>query len=192
VQDDSSQLAGLAFAPPSEALVLDACAGRGTKTGQIRQQWPAVRVVAMDLSRKRLSALGGKACRVRGDALKNPFKKGSFDSILLDAPCSSLGIIRKHPEIKWRRSEGDIAAFGNQQLGMIRSLHEGLRQGGHLVYSVCSFEPEETTDVIENIRKEGLFGLERPLPMLMHDPYFLSLPHVSGMDGFFIARLRKL
>jgi 16S rRNA (cytosine967-C5)-methyltransferase len=192
VQDESSQMAGLALALRPHTLVLDACAGRGTKTAQIREQWPSCRVAAMDLSGRRLAGLRGATCRVQGDVLKNPFKKGRLDSILLDAPCSSLGIIRKHPEIKWRRGERDVSAFGDLQGEMIRSLHGGLREGGHLVYSVCSFEPEETTDVIEKVRKEGLFGLERPLPMLLHDEYFLSLPHVSGMDGFFIARLRKL
>ena len=132
------------------------------------------------------------ACAVGGDALKNPFKRGAVDSILLDAPCSSLGIIRKHPEIKWRRREQDVAAFGGVQREMIRSLGESLRRGGHLVYSVCSFEPEETTEVVEQVLSEGSFAREKALPGLIPDDYFLSLPHVSGMDGFFIARLRKL
>ena len=68
-----------------------------------------------------------------------------------------------------------------------------LREGGRLVYSVCSFEPEETTDVVEKVKKTGLFALEAPLARARSsDGYFLSLPHVSGMDGFFIAGLRKL
>jgi 16S rRNA (cytosine967-C5)-methyltransferase len=77
---------------------------------------------------------------------------------------------------------------------MITSLGENLRQGGRLVYSVCSFEPEETTDLVEMVKKTGLFALDAPLPLPLpgHDGYFLSLPHVSGMDGFFIAGLKKL
>ena len=66
-----------------------------------------------------------------------------------------------------------------------------LKEGGRLVYSVCSFEPEETTDVMEKVIKEGLFAPEPPLPEISGETYFVSLPHVSGMDGFFIARLRK-
>lgn len=192
VQDEASQMAGLAVRPPPGGLVLDACAGQGTKTDQIREEWPEARVVAMDRDARKLRDVRGTTCLVQGDALKNPFKEGLFDSILLDAPCSSLGIMRKHPEIKWRRTEPDISTFGEAQAEMIRSLREGLREGGHLIYSVCSFEPEETTGVMEKVTREGLFAPEPPLPMLSKDVYFLSLPHVSGMDGFFIARLRKV
>jgi 16S rRNA (cytosine967-C5)-methyltransferase len=191
VQDEASQLAGLAVAPRPGDLLLDACAGQGTKTDQIIESWPQTHVLAMDKDGTKLRNIAGTACRVRGDILRSPFKKGGFDSILLDAPCSSLGIIRKHPEIKWRRAERDIAAFGAVQADMLRSAHGVLKEGGRLVYSVCSFEPEETTDVMEKVIKEGLFTPEPPLPAIGGDTYFLSLPHLSGMDGFFIARLRK-
>ena len=192
VQDEASQMAGLAVAPSGSDLILDACAGQGTKTEQIKEEWPGARVVAMDLEGKKLLSIRAAAFLVGGDALKNPFKRGCFDSILLDAPCSSLGIIRKHPEIKWRRRERDVAVFGGAQREMIKSLGENLRRGGHLVYSVCSFEPEETTGVVEQVVGEGLFVREKPLPALFPDEDFLSVPHLSGMDGFFIARLRKL
>ena len=119
IQDETSQMAGLAVAPRSGDLVLDACAGQGAKTDQIKEEWPLARVVAMDLDGKKLGAIRTTTCRIQGDALKNPFKKGCFDSILLDAPCSSLGIIRKHPEIKWRRSERDIPVYGGLQFEMI-------------------------------------------------------------------------
>jgi 16S rRNA (cytosine967-C5)-methyltransferase len=191
VQDEASQMAGLAVAPRPGEMVLEACAGQGTKTDQIREEWPETRIVAMDRDGRKLHSVRGTACLVQGDVLKNPFKKGPFDSILLDAPCSSLGIIRKHPEIKWRRNERDIQTFGELQTEMIRSLREALREGGHLIYSVCSFEPEETTGVMDKVIKEGLFEPEPALPMLNKDVCFLSLPHVSGMDGFFIARLKK-
>ena len=191
VQDEASQLAGLAVAPGPGDLVLDACAGQGTKTEQIREAWPETRVAAMDIDGGKLRSIAATACRVRGDILRNPFKKGGFDSILVDAPCSSLGIIRKHPEIKWRRAESDIAAFGAVQAEMLRSAHGLLKEGGRLVYSVCSFEPEETTDVMEKLTGEGLFTPEPPLPGIGGDRYFISLPHVTGMDGFFIARLKK-
>jgi 16S rRNA (cytosine967-C5)-methyltransferase len=191
IQDETSQMAGLAVAPTHADLVLDACAGQGTKTDQIKEEWPYARVLAMDLDGKKLGAIRSTTCLVQADVLKNPLKKGRFDCILLDAPCSSLGIIRKHPEIKWRRSERDIAVYGGLQIEMIKSLGENLRQGGRLVYSVCSFEPEETTNVVEKAKKTGLFVLEA-LPLPGHDAPFLSLPQASGMDGFFIAGLKKL
>ena len=192
IQDETSQMAGLAVAPASSDLVLDACAGQGAKTDQIKEEWPSARVVAMDLEGKKLDAIRSTTCRIQGDALKKPFKKGCFDSILLDAPCSSLGIVRKHPEIKWRRNERDIPAYGGIQFEMVSSLGANLKSGGRLVYSVCSFEPEETTDVVERAKKTGLFTAEASLPYPGQDGCFLSLPHVSGMDGFFIATQRKL
>jgi 16S rRNA (cytosine967-C5)-methyltransferase len=67
-----------------------------------------------------------------------------------------------------------------------------VRPGGHVVYSVCSFEPEETTDVIRNLAKDKNFVLENPLPFLFNKDCFLSLPHETALDGFFIARIRKL
>jgi 16S rRNA (cytosine967-C5)-methyltransferase len=193
VQDETSQMAGLAAAASAgRGLLLDACAGQGTKTDQIVEEAPEARVVAMDLDGKKLGSIRHTSLLIRGDVARSPFKTSVFDSILLDAPCSSLGIIRKHPEIRWRRSEKDVATYGSLQKNMIRSLWKNLKTGGALVYSVCSFEPEETVEVVEEAKREGLFLPENPLPGLSDDDHFLSVPHVTGMDGFFIARLRKL
>jgi 16S rRNA (cytosine967-C5)-methyltransferase len=193
VQDETSQMAGLAAAASAgRGLLLDACAGQGTKTDQIVEEAPEARVVAMDLDGKKLRSIRHTSLLISGDVVKSPFKTAVFDSILLDAPCSSLGIIRKHPEIRWRRSEKDVANYGSLQKGMIRSLWKNLKTGGALVYSVCSFEPEETVEVVEELSGEGLFFVEKPFPGLFDDDHFLSVPHVTGMDGFFIARLTKL
>jgi 16S rRNA (cytosine967-C5)-methyltransferase len=184
IQDETSQMAALFLAPAGGELILDACAGQGTKTDQIAEVFPGVKVVAMDLDRRRLKSVRLTRCVVQADVLKNPFKRERFDSILLDAPCSSLGIIRKHPEIKWRRGEKDMTTLGSLQLQMIKSLSSNLKRGGFLVYSVCSFEPEETTDVVEQAKRDEGFIEDKKS--------FLSLPQQSGMDGFFIARLKKL
>jgi 16S rRNA (cytosine967-C5)-methyltransferase len=191
VQDETSQMAVLALAPGPSDLLLDACAGQGTKTDQIREISPETRIVAMDVDREKLRTIRATAFLTQADAAKNPFKKGCFDSILLDAPCSSLGIVRKHPEIKWRRKEADIMRHGAMQREMVRALSASLKSGGRLVYSVCSFEPEETSDVVDEFVKVGSLVLEKALPAAAEAPWFLSLPHVTGMDGFFIARLRK-
>ncbi len=192
VQDEASQLAGAAIGPGSGGNVLDACAGLGTKTGQLSEQRRGSKIIAMDKEMRRLKLVPIGTDLVRGDAVDVPFKDGVFDAILLDAPCSSLGILRKHPEIKWRRKEREIALFGEYQLRLLRSLWRTLKTGAHLVYSVCSFEPEETTSVIERFTKEEGFTLENPLPFLFNKEYFLSLPHETAMDGFFIARLKKI
>ena len=191
IQDEASQMAAMALSPSALDRILDACAGKGTKTDQIRELWPEVRIVAMDLEKRGLLESIGASYLVQGDATKNPFKKEVFDSILLDAPCSSLGIVRKHPEIRWRRKEADIARHGVQQREMIEALSQNLKSGGRLVYSVCSFEPEETIDVVEGVQKTLILVLEHPPHPFPDAPYFLSLPHETGADGFFIACLRK-
>jgi 16S rRNA (cytosine967-C5)-methyltransferase len=192
VQGEASQLAGMAAAMAGGTLILDACTGSATKTKQMKEICPQARIISMDNSMKRLllSSLGDHV--VCADALAPPFRVSSFDTILVDAPCSSLGIIRKHPEIKWRRGEEDISRFAAMQLSLLRSLWDYLRPGGHIVYSVCSFEPEETTDVIRNLAEDKNFILENPLPFLFNRDCFLSLPHETALDGFFIARIRKL
>ena len=192
VQDESSQLVGQAMAPEPGQLVLDACAGLGTKTEQMIELYPEARFVAMDLRIARLSPVSQGLSVVRGDILDLPFKQNTFDAILLDAPCSSLGIVRKHPEIKWRRKEEDIPRFGTHQLALLSGVWGSLKPDGYCVYSVCSFEPEETLDVIRAFAAKQQFLLENPLPFLFNREYFLSLPHKTGVDGFFIAKLRKV
>lgn len=192
IQDEASQLAVHALQLKHGSLVLDACSGLGTKASHIMDIAEGIRLVAMDTSINRLRFADHRTQVIQGDAFRTPFREGIFDAILLDAPCSSLGIIRKHPEIKWRRHENDIAGFGRQQYAMLRSVWNSLKVGGHLVYSVCSFEPEETVNVIEKFKDDRKFALENPLPFLFNKEYFISLPYETGMDGFFIARLKKL
>ena len=192
IQDEMSQLVGLAIGATRNNRILDACAGLGTKTNQIQEICPDAMLISMDNEMKRLKFVTNTSLTVLGDAIRNPFKKRVFDTILLDAPCSSLGILRKHPEIKWRRRKQDIVSFGNYQLALLKALWENLAAGGHMVYSVCSFEPEETLGVIEKFRKEKKFMLENPLPFLFNKEYFLSLPHETGADGFFIAKMKKI
>ncbi len=189
IQDECSQLAGLAVQPREGERILDACAGMGTKSLQVQALCPGSIVVSMDAERTKLRFQGSR--RVAADALLPPFREGFFDTILVDAPCTSLGIIRKHPEIKWRRREEDVAASGNRQKALLDSLAPYLKRGGSLIYSVCSFEPEETTEVVDHMRNGGGFNLENPLPFLFNKEYFVSLPDETGLDGFFIAKLRK-
>lgn len=191
VQGEASQLAGMAVEAAGGTLILDACTGSATKTKQIAEMRPRARIISMDTDMKRLYLSSLSDNILCADALAAPFRAGTFDTILVDAPCSSLGIIRKHPEIKWRRKEEDIFRFGAMQLSLLESLWDLLRPGGCIVYSVCSFEPEETMGVIRNLAKDKNFVLENPLPFLFNKDCFLSLPHETSMDGFFIARIRK-
>jgi 16S rRNA (cytosine967-C5)-methyltransferase len=192
IQDEMSQLVGLAIGPQKGTRILDACAGLGTKTHQIQELCPDAILVSMDNEIRRLKSVTNTGLTILGDAMQNPFKKNIFNTILVDAPCSSLGILRKHPEIKWRRRPQDIISFGNFQLALLKSLWDNLTRGGYMIYSVCSFEPDETVAVIEKFKKEKQFTLENPLPFLFNKEYFLSLPHETGADGFFIAKMKKL
>lgn len=192
IQGEASQLAGIAVEQAAGKRILDACSGSGTKTKQIAELCPGSSVCSMDNDMKRLMLSALTTPVVCGDSLNAPFPPGSFDTVLVDAPCSSLGIIRKHPEIKWRRTKSEILKFAGLQFAMLNSLWDLLPRGGRLIYSVCSFEPEETVDIIDNLAKEKKFVLENPLPFLFNKDYFISLPHETAMDGFFIARLRKL
>jgi len=192
IQDETSQLAVHSLQLKPGSLVLDACSGLGTKASHILDLATGIRLVALDNSLSRLSFADRRSSLILGDANFAPFKGEVFDAIILDAPCSSLGIIRKHPEIKWRRRENDINHFSHKQYAMLKSVWDKLKVGGHLVYSVCSFEPEETIDVINKFKNIRKFALENPLPFLFNKEYFVSLPFETGMDGFFIARLKKL
>ncbi|HPU28765.1 MAG TPA: transcription antitermination factor NusB [Syntrophorhabdaceae bacterium] len=191
VQDEASQLAVIAVDPKRGDVILDACCGFGTKTAQIKWLAKETNIFSIDRDMKKLSKNRNKGNLIKGDVAARPFKEEIFDKILLDAPCSSVGIIRKHPEIKWRLNEKDIIRHGREQLAMIESLWPSLKKNGCFIYSVCSFEPEETLLLIEELKKKYKFVVEKPLPILFNNGYFISLPHETDLDGFFIARLKK-
>ncbi|HPC66104.1 MAG TPA: transcription antitermination factor NusB [Syntrophorhabdaceae bacterium] len=192
IQDEASQLAGVALDPRQGDIILDACCGLGTKTEQIKGLEGHIRLYSMDIDMNKLISMDkeGKYI-ICGDVLLRPFREKLFDKILLDAPCSSTGIIRKHPEIKWRLREKDIKRHGRNQVAMLKALWGCLKDKGYLVYSVCSFEPEETWGVLDEFSRENEFIVENPLPLLFNKEYFMSLPHETDLDGFFIVRLRK-
>jgi 16S rRNA (cytosine967-C5)-methyltransferase len=121
-----------------------------------------------------------------------------FPRVLLDAPCSGLGTLRRRPEIKWRRRAEDLPRAATIQRELLAGVADTVAPGGLLVYSTCSFEPEETDDVIEaflNCRAD--FSLEAPAGDLLvfadpaHGGILRAWPHRHDMDGFFVARLRR-
>lgn len=180
VQDEASQMAVHLLEPKEHEKILDAGSGLGTKRKQIEEVAKAS-VFSIDKN-KNLLSLKRKGF-ILGDCLYPPFKKEIFDKILLDSPCSSLGVLRKHPEIKWRRREEEIEKFALYQFELIKSLYENVKKNGLFVYSVCTFEKEETEDLINKV--ESLFPLRV-------EKIFLSIPEEYEMDGFFIAKMRRL
>ena len=123
-----------------------------------------------------------------------------FDRVLLDVPCSGLGVIRRKGELKWRRKEQDIFSLAELQAKLLRNAFSALKPGGVLVYSACSTEPEETKDVIQNFLKQEPMAATALLAPLLprelraqekEDGMAFFWPHEHGLDGFFMARLRK-
>ena len=210
VQDAGAQLAAPLLGVRPGMRVLDACAAPGGKTAQLLELCPEPgELVALDIDGERLARLeenlgrlGLSATVRRGDALRPAdwFDGVAFDRILLDAPCSTTGVIRRHPDIKHLRRDDDIAPFARVQRRLLDSLWPLLKPGGRLLYSVCSVLPEETTDVIRRFLGEnrglarevrscgGLSGGWAP-PLARHG--YHTLPGRRGADGHFNALLEK-
>jgi len=205
VQDGAAQLAPqfLEFAPGLR--VLDACAAPGGKTTHILEVEPGLaEVVALDISRTRtdtlienLTRLQQKATVLTGDAARpNTWWDGQlFDRILLDAPCSSVGVIRRHPDIKFLRHAAEIAEFAQKQYALLTAMWPLLHCEGILVYVTCSILPEENEAIMTQFLKNHEDASSIPLKAEWGRalPHGLQLlPGENGMDGFYYAAIRKI
>ncbi|MEP7343249.1 MAG: 16S rRNA (cytosine(967)-C(5))-methyltransferase RsmB [Acidobacteriota bacterium] len=217
VQDEASQLiahlAGGNLKPqPSNLKTLDFCAAPGSKTGLLASLLsPDAVVVAGDLYLHRLRTMKELNARlgldrinlVQLDATKeSPFEPESFDLVLLDAPCSGLGTLQRHPEIKWRMTEEKIPELAELQKRLLSNAARQLRAGGLLVYSVCSTEPEEGEQIIEWFRGEnsGYRDMTRerlaelgidPSPLLTATHGARTFTHRQEAESFFFCVLWK-
>ncbi|MCL1595176.1 MAG: rRNA cytosine-C5-methyltransferase, partial [Actinomycetia bacterium] len=117
------------------------------------------------------------------DAAKPPFRSSSFDRVLLDAPCTGLGTLRRRPEIRYRMDPDAPDRYGKMQRSMLQQAVGLLRQGGRLVYSVCTVFPEETIDVVANM---GFHAPEHSIAEPWGDGVLFT-PHLTRTDGMFIA-----
>jgi len=193
IQDEASQMVGtFAGARPGER-VLDACASPGGKTIAMAAGMKGEgTLVACDVRGRRVDLLRQTVTRsgaanvaiVQADAtLPLPFGP-VFDRVLLDAPCSGLGTLRRDPDIKWRRSEADLTVLATAQLGMLEQAADVLGASAALVYATCSSEPEENDEVV------GRFLDRRPEFRLAGEP-FRTLPFRDDLEAFFAAMLVK-
>jgi len=206
IQDEGSQLvAALAGATPGE-FVLDVCASPGGKTLMLDEAVePGGTVIAGDLRRARVGVLrstlerAGRAARVLMLNAEQPLPFGPvFDRVLLDAPCSGLGTLRRDPDIKWHRQPEDLPRLAAAQLSMIEHAARIVRPGGALVYATCSSEPDENESVVtEFLARVPEFSLgrldtsqARPEAALMIDARgTLHSSPAQGLDAFFAALL---
>lgn len=202
VQDEAAQLAAGFLAPRRGERVLDACAAPGGKTGHLLELEPAIDLVAMDSNAKRLhrveenlSRLNLRADVLCGDASAPPAQLGDgFDAMLVDAPCSATGVIRRHPDVKVLRRATDIAGFQDQQMGILAGLWPRLNTGGRLLYVTCSVLPAENDQVVEAFL--GSADDAQPLPLqhtegLQQSHGLQFLPSVGGTDGLYFCLLQK-
>ena len=199
IQDEASQLvAPLVNARPGHK-VLDACAAPGGKTCHLLELQPDIDLTAMDRDGYRLEQIRSNLQRLRlscklmkGDFLSH---SGShFDRIILDAPCSATGVIRRHPDIKLLRSKSDIEELSSVQIELLRSAWQYLVSGGEIIYSTCSVLPQENEYLLKKFIDEERRAI--PLPLKITRGIRMKIghqlfPQINGHDGFYIARIRK-
>jgi len=203
VQDEAAQLpAELIEAPPTGRL-LDACAAPGGKTGQLAERFPEASLLALDNDahrlqrvRENLTRLGLHADVQQGDASDPaPWWDGTpFDAILLDAPCSATGILRRQPDVKWHRRAADLPALVGLQARMLDALWPLIRPGGLLVYATCSLLDQENAAQISAFLARHSDAQDDTPPDTGDVPVTAGAQLLSGTgqhDGFYIARLRK-
>ena len=210
IQDEASQLVTSVLDPKAGERILDACASPGGKTTHIAQRMENKgEVYALDLTRDKL-ALVEEMCRrlgikivktLKGDATQSlPVLEGvTFDRVLADVPCSGFGTLRKNPDLKWRKGEGDIRRLSELQGAILENLSGFVKSGGVLVYSTCTVFREENEGVVENFlkghsefRQESIYGvLPEECHPFINDGYLKTFPPKNQMDGFFVARLIK-
>jgi 16S rRNA (cytosine967-C5)-methyltransferase len=210
VQDEASQLVSHWLEVTPGHRVLDACAAPGGKSAHMAQLMEdRGKVVAVDVHRGRLSLVDRECGRLgitcvetlQADLTRpGAGPPGPFDRILLDAPCSGLGVLRRHPDAKWRRSSEDMERMADVQRALLRNLLPRLGRKGILVYSVCTHTKEETEGVLEAGLREAdgmeLLASAHGLPaeaqiLVGSDGLFRSFPHRHDTDGFTAFRLRK-
>lgn len=215
MQDESSMLVAHALKPAPGSLVVDACAAPGTKTTHMAELMEDTgKILAFDIHEHKLPLIR-QACRrlgitsveaVLGDARELPRLVAQPPSyVLVDAPCSGLGVLGRRADARWRKDPEQLAELPSLQLSLLSAAGEVLAPGGVLVYSTCSIAPEENWEVVDRfLSGNRQFVPESLVPYLpfmpereedrrlMEEGMLQVLPQVHGMDGFFMARLRKL
>ncbi|WP_199617838.1 16S rRNA (cytosine(967)-C(5))-methyltransferase RsmB [Paenibacillus alkalitolerans] len=213
IQDESSMLVAAVADPAPGARVLDCCAAPGGKTTHLAELMGGTgTVVSCDIhphkrelietNVRRLGLANVETHTEDATRLADKFPEESFDCVLLDAPCSGFGVIRRKPDIKWTKTPEDVGEIARIQSDILHSVHRLVKPGGVLVYSTCTLEAEENERQME--RFLAAFPEFRPdasmpgtIPQIVLDTCSAGegqlrvLPHHFGSDGFFIARLRR-
>ncbi len=204
LQDPASMLPPHLLEPQPGDWVLDLCAAPGGKSAHLSElAGGQVRVAAQDAHFRKSAQIAENIARMGtpnvfplcADGLHPPFTEGFFDRVLVDAPCSGLGTLRRHPDLKWRTGPEEFETLGVAQEALLRSAIRLCKNGGLIVYSVCTFSQRETEHVFRTIAGEGFVQPEDGPKWLeewkIGPGQYQTLPHRAGMDGFYLMRLRK-
>ncbi|MBU4414692.1 MAG: 16S rRNA (cytosine(967)-C(5))-methyltransferase RsmB [Proteobacteria bacterium] len=211
VQDEAAQIVTYLLNPQPGETILDACAGLGGKTGHIAQMMKNKgKIIALDKNDAKLlrhesemKRLGISIVQPYLHNLDKPFDKNyiaEFDRILLDAPCSGLGVLRRNPDIKWLMSKKNLIHYKEKQVSFLDNISYLVKPSGVLVYTVCSTEPEENEEVVKvfsNMHPE--FVIEKKLDglpfnarsLVNKNGYLKTFPHINNMDGFFSVCFKR-
>jgi 16S rRNA (cytosine967-C5)-methyltransferase len=212
VQDEGSQLLGYLLAPKRNDMVVDFCAGAGGKALMLGAMMQSQgRLYALDISEKRLANLKP---RLKRSGLSNLHPQliahendskikrlaGKIDRVLVDAPCSGLGTLRRNPDIKFRQSAQSVTELIQLQTAILSSASKLLKPGGRLVYATCSILPQENRDVVDafladhpefTVRPAGEIFAQQKIPMEAGE-YLQLLPQLHNTDAFFAAVLERI
>ncbi|MBV9696673.1 MAG: 16S rRNA (cytosine(967)-C(5))-methyltransferase, partial [Gammaproteobacteria bacterium] len=208
IQDAGAQIAAALLDPQPGQRVLDACAAPGGKTGALLEYAPGIALTALDVTPERVARIEQNLRRLRREArlvcadlrrTADYWDGQPFDRILLDVPCSSTGVIRRHPDIKLLRRPSDTEAFGRLQRELLDTALTLLAPGGRLLYATCSLLREENEAVVAGVREGGRARLAPLSPAAPRPPGALPLPlglqllpgAEAGTDGFYYACLEK-
>jgi 16S rRNA (cytosine967-C5)-methyltransferase len=205
VQDEASQLVAEALAARPGERVLDLCAAPGSKTTHVADlTQDSGTIVAADLhehrlrtvvSSSQLQRLNSIHCAALDGLGPLPFPESTFDRVLVDAPCSGTGTLRRNPEIRWRISPADIEDLSRRQKQLLFNAARVVKPGGRLVYSTCSVEPDENEAVVQKFletnRNFGIAELALDSSLITALGAARTWPHRQGTDGFFICAFQR-
>jgi len=202
VQDAAAQQSARLLDAQAGERILDCCAAPGGKTCHVMELEPNLgSMTAIDIDETRLARVQENLTRlnlsaqlIAGDATQPEqwWDEQLFDRILLDAPCSATGVIRRHPDIKWLRKSEDIDALSTLQGQILKKMWSLLKPGGTLLYATCSILPQENSAQIEQFLTTQADAKLVELPEYQGNIGWQILPNEAGMDGFYYAKLQKL
>ena len=211
VQDESAMLVPYLLSPGEAQCIVDLCAAPGGKTTHLAQlMGNAGKLVAVDVSAEKIALLERNCRRVHANNVETRVMDATkedigflrtADAVLIDAPCSGFGTLRRHPDIRWNKTSEQIRALSDIQYNLLKNAGQHIKPGGILVYSTCSIEPMENEEVVQRflvdfpmyrVEDTRRFLPDIPSSAITPQGFVQTFPHKHGTDGTFAARLRRI